>query len=82
MLSTQGRIPWTGAKAHLQKFFSSSFFFFLSKIESVNLAPQTYREKKQLGRVREGGKGSKLNVTVACRLVADKNQVLFSEKHV
>jgi len=28
------------------------------------------------------GEGSKLNITVACSLVADKNQVIFSEKHV
>ena len=28
------------------------------------------------------GEGSKLNITVAYSLVADKNQVVFSEKHV
>ena len=57
VVSTQGRNPWMEAKVHLQRFLG--FFlvcFFFNKIESVNLAPQTYREKNSLAELEKGGR--------------------------
>ena len=43
---------------------------------------QIKNKKKKNNLTGMWGEGSKLNITVACSLVADKNQVIFSEKHV
>lgn len=92
---TQERIRWARSKGiearHVTwKALYSSFlflFFFLgwSNQWTWSLwASQTCIEKRKKKPNLTGmwGEGSKLNITVACSLVADKNQVVFSEKHV
>lgn len=92
---TQERIRWARSKGiearHVTwKALYSSFlflFFFFRMIKSMNLifmsVTDMHRKKKKKPNLTGmWGEGSKLNITVACSLVADKNQVVFSEKHV
>ena len=91
---TQERIRWARSKGieatHVtwKALYSSFLFlFFFRMIKSMDLVFMSItdmqrKKKKKNNLTGMWGEGSKLNITVACSLVADKNQVIFSEKHV
>lgn len=78
MVGTRGRIRWTGSRGTEVKHvtYKALYYFFKAGLNQ-EMWLRRHTEIKQLGRVRGGGRGSKLSITVACSLVADKKKSSF-----